>query len=345
MTNKKILLISPDWMGLHEDIISGLKNKGLSVDFIPEKQYPYDPFYSLNKRRKTKPINEFLEEIQQYWTELLSKEQYSKEYDYLFVIDGQAIHPCVFNILESRKKDIIKVNYLFDRIQGVYSFDRNFKYFDKVATFDPKDSSFFNIDFFQIYWKKSEKKSNTQFTLFGFGAYSKYRFDVYKRLNELLPELKDSSYLKVFYKGYSNLFLHEIRNVIRVILGYERNINLKEIRSGLVSNTPIPTDDFRAIIANSSTIVDTSAPYQDGLTARFMWALGEEKKIITTNQVVKNYDFYTPEQILILPESTKDYSKELILEFVKNDYKMPQVIRERVSKYRIDNWIDNLLFK
>lgn len=342
---KNILLISPDWMGLHEDIILGLKDKGLSVDFIPEKQYPYDPFYNLNKRRKKKPINDFLEEIQQYWTDKLNEEQYNKKYDYLFVIDGQAIHPCVFTILESRNKGIHKVNYLFDRIQGVYGFDRNFKYFDKVATFDPKDSSFFNIDLFQIYWKKCERKAVAKYTLFGFGAYSKFRFDVYKRICELLPEYIESSFLKVYYKGTSNLLLHEIRNAFRILLGYERNINCKEIKSGLVSSTPIPTDDFRAIIASSNTIVDTSAPYQDGLTARFMWALGEEKKIITTNQVVKKYAFYSPEQILILPESTETYSRDLILEFVKSDYKMSQETRDIVSVFRIDNWIDNLLFK
>ena len=344
MKEKNVLLISPDWMGLHEDIVSGLENKGFAVDFIPEKQYPYDPFYNLNKRRKSKSVNDFLDEIQVYWERKLKQKPFDKIYDYLFVIDGQALHPCVFSILESRNIDIVKVNYLFDRIQGVYQFDRNFNYFDRIATFDPKDASLFNIDLLQIYWKNSDKKSNLKYTLFGFGAYSKYRFDIYKRLSDLLPDLMDCSFLKVYYKETSNIYIHELKNVIRILLGYERNINLKELKSGLVSNVPIPTDEFRAIIANSNTIVDTSAPYQDGLTARFMWALGEEKKIITTNKVVKNYDFYTPEQILVLPESTKDYSRELIFNFIEKEYKMPQEIRNIISHYRLDNWIDKLLF-
>ena len=93
------------------------------------------------------------------------------------------------------------------------------------------------------------------------------------------------------------------------------------------------------MISKSRAILDTQASYQDGLTARFMWALGEEKKIITTNDNILKYPFYTPEQFYILNENNLSG----IPEFLKKDFVMTDSNRKIVAQYRIDNWLDTLL--
>ncbi len=343
MDGKKVLLIAPDWMGLHNDIIEGLKSLSYEVDYIPEKRYPYDPFYSLYKRRKSKSTEAFLSEIELYWKEILAKPEFSSAYDFLLVVDGQAIHPCLFEILSERNPHIKKVNYLFDRIEGVYAFDINFNYFDSIYTFDPSDSKKFNLNFMQIYWVPILSSCKKEYKIFGFGTYSKFRYNVFSQLEHIFSDVPGDKFIKVYNANVRNKYIHELINYIRFFLRMERNISLKELNSGLVVSDTIPTGQFREIIASSDVVVDTSAPYQDGITARFMWALGAEKRIITTNKSVRNYSFFSKEQIFVLDLDRINEQKNELLSFVEGTYVMPDSIRSLVNEYRIDNWIRTLL--
>lgn len=343
MENKKVLLIAPDWMGLHKDIIEGLKQKGYVVDFIPEKRYAYDPFYRLAKRRHQKSESDFLSEMQESWTKILNDREYNKSYDYLFVVDGQALHPCLFDILEQRNSSIKKVNFLFDRVQGVYDFDRYFNRFHRVVTFDPSDATNFGIELFQIYWVPGNSAVKNKYNLFGFGAYSHYRYEFFSELDKVFADSKDKNFIKLYSAPVSNEWIHEIKNYVRIVLGYTPNISMRELHSGMISHESINPEQFRDIIYASNVVVDTSAPYQEGLTARFMWALGAEKKIITTNQFVVNYTFYSPEQILVVEKDKVKEHIDKIRAFVQSDLIIDDRIKKEVEKFRIDNWINYLL--
>ena len=74
------------------------------------------------------------------------------------------------------------------------------------------------------------------------------------------------------------------------------------------------------------------------MTARFMWALGAEKKIITTNKTVVQNTFYSPEQIYVLSDSNLDG----VMNFISKDFQMSSEKRNIVLHYRIDNWVDTM---
>ena len=97
---------------------------------------------------------------------------------------------------------------------------------------------------------------------------------------------------------------------------------------------------FRNYIANAEIIIDTSAPYQDGMTARFMWSLGLGKKIITTNQNVKKYDFYDEKQILLYDENVTDSDIE---NFFSSHFSPNMYLMNKLRKYRIDIWLKTIL--
>lgn len=342
MDKKKVLLIAPDWMGLHEDIIDGLRQKGYDVDFIAEKRYSYDPFYSLSRRKTVKKEVVFLREIELYWKELLSSEQYDSTYDVLFVIDGQALHPCVFEILKKRNPNIFSVNYLFDRIEGVYAFDRNFQFFDRIFTFDPHDAELFSIPLLQIYWVESETIGRG-YDLFGYGAFSHYRFKVFKSVEDIIKGTTKNYLIALYNKRIAHSLLNDFKNVLRPIMGLTKGVTRKQLGTGLITDKTIPTDEFRKIIASSIVILDTSAPYQEGLTARFMWALGLGKKIITTNSVVNKYDFYSPGQVLMIsPDSIKTKEQEIV-DFLNSNYEINSSQRQIINQFRIDNWLHTII--
>ena len=66
------------------------------------------------------------------------------------------------------------------------------------------------------------------------------------------------------------------------------------------------------MLSQSNCILDYNQEGQVGLTLRPMEALFLEKKLITNNKDIKNYDFYNPSNIFILGENNIEDIKEFI---------------------------------
>lgn len=79
---------------------------------------------------------------------------------------------------------------------------------------------------------------------------------------------------------------------------------------------------------------------QEGLTLRVMESIFFEKKLITNNKKIINYDFYTPENIYILDDLINiDYLD--IIKFINTPF---QKMEERIiKKYTFEFWLDNIL--
>ncbi len=89
-------------------------------------------------------------------------------------------------------------------------------------------------------------------------------------------------------------------------------------------------------VANSKIILDfVNHKIHNGLSFRAFEALGYDKKIITTNGLIKNYDFYTSENICI-------YSPlEDLNSFITKPLK--EIDTEIKQKYSFTNWLKNIL--
>lgn len=328
---KKVLLVSPDYLGLYNDIYRGLINLGYDTELIITKTLRGDPFLVFNKNQSPKSEEDFLNELKEFWIALYKSGEYSFDYDYLIAIDGTCLHPYLFEQLQDKSPNIKKINYLFDGIDNVYRFDRNFPFFDKIYTFDLSDSKKYNIAHLPIYWVDNDEIIPLERDVFAFGAYNKIRSGVFKYIKDSLPSQSVTSYIKLFVPQ-SHAWNSRIKTLVKNLLMPKQY--------GMISHTPLSTDDFRKMIATSRIVVDTSNGYQDGLSARFMWALGLGKKIITNNSNVMTYDFYSKEQIFVIGYDTYSLS-----DFVKSDFKMTDEVREKVNSYRIDNWLNTLLDK
>lgn len=86
-------------------------------------------------------------------------------------------------------------------------------------------------------------------------------------------------------------------------------------------------------VAQSKSILDIINPNQSGLTLRCMESLFFQKKLITNNLRISEYDFYNPQNIFILG---KDNDGKL-LEFINSDY--IGVDEEVVANYDYSNWV------
>ena len=344
----KVLFIAPSYMDIYIDIMLEMEKQGYDVDYLQDKSFLADSHNIRGNQklcRTQKQRFQFEKMLTHYWEHLLNSDRYNKVYDILFVLDGQSIRSVVFRILKDRNPNLYSVNYLFDTTTGVYEFQHNFHEFDRVFSFDRGDSATYNLNHLPIYWVQQRTKLEADIDIFGFGRYSKLRYDLFKIIDSIVSGKNKIVYLKLHTNIIRHMLFYKIKFAIHKVLGTVKGRPSPEAYlSKYNTNKSISPAEFRDFICRSKCVIDTSAPHQDGLTARFMWALGMEKKIVTTNQMVKNYDFYSPNQIFIVNSIPELISKkDEFLSFLECEDNYNFAIMKMITQYRIDNWVKTLL--
>lgn len=338
-----ILFIGTPHMGIYKDVIAQMQRQGYHVDFIAEPESKEDPDnvrgYKGIRKLFYKYFTSFEKKNKEFWIHKLAEGKYQKPYDILFVLDGQSIHPEVFSILIARNTHLYAVNYLFDTTSYVYHFEKNFRYFDKIYTFDAYESKKYGINFLPIYWVEGEHKAHTKFKVFGMGKIDMNRFRLFTFINNITTKLGYPTYIRLQIDRYR---FFRIKYLIRKLLNCVI-LTPEAYFSELGTQQSLTPDEFRRKIIESEVVIDTAPANQDGLTARFMWALGAKRKIITTNASACNYAFYSPQQIFIVNTEQLSTIENEIISFITNPLVIPEEQISEINKYRIDNWVSQLL--
>lgn len=329
-----VLLVAPSYMDIYKDILVCLENDGHSVTFIPDQKFKHNPFNHFVQELKY-PKGYFLKKLDQYWDSLFDTDYKTAVFDRVIVVDGLSISSRFFEILRFRNSKVKIVNYIYDKIENCYDFSHNFKFYDRVFSFDRADVEKYGLELLPIFWVPNSEVYSNKYKFFGMGAFESNRHAMYKEFDKLSRECGWNSYIKIYHSKVNNPLVYKIKQFIKRL---ERKdvLPLTELKTDLFTDQTISSDDFRRIIGESEIILDTNRPIQDGLTARFMWALGCGKKIITNNKSVKKYSFYSPEQIFVYGEDSD------ISSFVNTPLSVSAQQRQIVDSYKIDNWISTL---
>ena len=125
--------------------------------------------------------------------------------------------------------------------------------------------------------------------------------------------------------------LDKINILYKIILVGKKNYKPKG--NIAYQKNKIDIKDVNSYISKSRTLLDVHRKGQSGLTFRVMDSLAYNKKLITTNQDIINYDFYNSNNILIInPENV-----EIPNIFFDKEY---EAIPENIyKKYTINNWV------
>ncbi len=341
MKEKRILLLTPSFMNIYKDVMSSLEEKGWKVSWIKDNQVSNNPYLKDSHFWNRKPVKLYNREVEALWKRILAEPNYNYKYDAFLAIDGSMVHHYLFETLKQRNPKVKKILYLYDNIDGHIQVDSFFNYYDNIFSFDAKDCKKYKLEFLPIYWLPSSVQDEIKYDIFGLASLkyeSQDRIIVFETTKRIAKENNLSEYIKLLYPINQNRLLYALKYIGLKLLG-KKCFTIKELKNNdLFTNHPISPDDFRIIIQQSNVILDTQIADQDGLTARFMWALGLEKKIITTNESARLYDFYDDKQVFIL----KDNYNEL-LDFIKSPFEMLETKRNIIANYRIDKWIDTLL--
>ncbi|RMA58561.1 hypothetical protein [Ulvibacter antarcticus] len=200
------------------------------------------------------------------------------------------------------------ISYYYDSTRRFPRKAEIIPFFDTVYSYDREDVAKYNLKFLTNYVFEESRESNTSYQFFNIST-NDYRFPLLEKL---------AAYLK--QKGWSYKIL--------VFNGSEMPSEHVEIIT-----TQQSIAEVSELIKKSEIIVEIQRTEQIGLSFRIFEALGHRKKLITTNKDIVNYDFYHPQNILVVDEEDIEIPES----FVTSPY--VEIAPEILSKYKIENWV------
>jgi hypothetical protein len=311
----KITIISFNNWGFNSHIATALEKKGHIIHQINFNtfayKYPNILFRFYNFILKTV----FKKNIKNIHTgkEILKRLKEKNEIqDIILTIKGDFIDPkSILNFKKYTKKSIA---YFNDSTTRCPKIKRVIPYFDEVYSFEKEDCKKYNLKFITnwIYPIQSKPKQSIDYQIFNISSKDN-RSHIISKITTILKK-KNINYKVI-------VFDTENKN---------RDPNIE------YTTKHIPLSEVNNYIHNAQVLLDINRKGQKGLTFRVFESLGLEKKLISTNSDIKNYDFYNPKNILIIDEKNPN----IPLDFFNNEYdKIPEQI---LNKYTIEGWITQI---
>lgn len=329
---KSILLALPTVHGISSLIEENLKHCGFDVINISrndrkQEEFQYPSFLSWLKVRFQRDILKNKEAKINFQSALLLKEveklfTEGKKVDYaLFFLAN--FYSLQFLDYIRDKVNVRMVNYQWDGIDRFPAIYSRLAKFDKTFVFDyqdlgkdhtllPTTSFYFDMDLSPL---------PCEFDFYFLGAHREDRAEMMLKFTNLAKE-----------KGWNinfNLTLSEKDAHWKAI--YPNNITF------LSDKNPMGFRENLHLARRAKVLLDFVITEHNGLSLRVFEALGNDKKLITTNKEVKKYDFYHSNNIFVLDE-TNFFE---IASFLEKPY---IYIDEKVKqKYSFTNWIHYVL--
>lgn len=119
---------------------------------------------------------------------------------------------------------------------------------------------------------------------------------------------------------------------IKVLIGKKNlNVDLKDID---LLHKEISYDEILNETKKSKCLLEILQEGQSGWTLRTMETLFLDKKLITNNKNIKNFDFYNPSNIFILDNNYEEIKHFLNIPYMNVSEKIKQ-------RYSFESWIEN----
>jgi protein CpsH len=326
VAGKKILFFSPAFFGYEYKIAQKMRNLGAEVDY-----YDVRSVYGAFARAllKVSPAL-FHKRSLKYYKNIIEQNRL-KNYDYIVIIKGDMTP---IPILKEMRKvyDRAKfVLYLWDSIENIPNISSKFDYFDRLLTFDLNDAKentqfIFRPLFYGDDYISHDVSSKAKYDLAFLGTIHSDRYKILKKINQFSKE----NNLSAFYFAYlQSKFIYYYYKLTRA--------EYFNVNQYFFSFKKMDSVSIAKVISESNVIIDIEHPKQTGLTMRTIEMIGMQKKLLTTNSSIKNYDFYNKQNIYIIDRNVS----KLDIDFFNTPYK--PLDRHIYKKYSLEQWVLDVL--
>jgi hypothetical protein len=309
---KKIVIVGPPSFGYLTKINEALTSfSGIesTIVLIDKSSFKYKNLLHrllnsllkifLNKNLKKEYLNSFL----------IDSIKKLGHQDVIFMIRPDLLSPKTLNFLKTQTQSLTA--FYYDSTRRFPKKIDIINYFDTVYSYDKLDVETYNLKFLTNYIFDERENVNFEQLFFNISTFD-YRYQSMEELANYIDEKKWSKEILIYgsngLKSDSLTLIHE----------------------------QISVDVVADKINRSKIIIEIQRKEQIGLSFRVFEALGQRKKLITTNTDIVNYDFYHPQNILVIDEAAINIPED----FVNSPY-IP--ISDKVlDKYRLRNWTKKL---
>jgi hypothetical protein len=313
----KICLISFDATFFDHNIILELKRKNFDAVHIDASKfkYKYKSFFDrlkINFNNKEFKKNKKQEAFEEYLVNQIK--EIGNQDIILFIRPDKVSRETHLEIKKYSKKYL---TYLYDSCKRFPIDNLLHGVFDEIFSFDIDDTEKYNFKFISNYIyldKKELKNSVTNNNIFiVISLDERFQF-----LNKIAAYLSDQNI-----------------NFKFIVVGKKipKDCNKKIIYSKKVLTPNALQED----VENSKIFLDLIRTDHNGLSFRIFEALAMQRKIITTNTTIKTYDFYNPNNILVLNENSEI---KIDPNFLNTPYE--ELNKDIYYKYTIENWVNTV---
>lgn len=321
---RSILMICASFFGYDKRICRALQDEGYEVDLLDEK--PNSGFVAKACIRYN--VGLYRPVIKKYIKSISAKNG-TKQYDYVFVVKGEAINEDALMLLRDAYPKAKFILYLWDSVSNIPDCETRMEKYDRVLTFDPQDAKEYGIAYRPLFFGKEYESAPSDNRPF------EYDFSFIGTAHTCRPRIVNElgkNRLERGRKYFSFLYLPH-----PLVFAYNKALNrdYAAVKKSDISFVPMSAAEIKAVYSKSKCILDVEHQKQRGLTMRTIELVGMQKKIITSNPMVKEYDFYNPANICVIDrqnpvveESFWDLEYEPVPQQILDKYSIKAFVRE-----------------
>lgn len=324
---KRILFISPSFFNYEEAIKNRLLEQGAVVDYFDER--PSNSIWTKGIIRVNPKL--YKKQIEKYYQAIQEKIKDTK-YDYFLLIKGESIPFTFLDFFKTCHPNTQRIFYMYDTVEEYPRFKELIPHFNKSITFERSDAKAYSLLFRPLFYLKDYQKTQDStspiYDVVFIGTAHSDRYSIGEKLNEICSNMGLKTYL--YYYSPSKLAYYFLRL-------FDKNLKKFDIKK--LSFKKLSHIEISEVYQNSFSVLDINKPFQFGLSMRTFEALASGKKILTTNQEIKHYPIYDPQNIWIM-----DRDKiELHPDFFKTEFK--QLDSKALYKMSMDSWLEDVILK
>ncbi|MBK7884958.1 MAG: hypothetical protein IPJ81_15125 [Chitinophagaceae bacterium] len=313
-----LLFVAPDSVGIVKVIHDGFKSY---------TNYQVD-FFNIEDCKDKFKYRNFLHRAANFFSKLILKKnlkkvhyqklvsgrisKLSEKYETIIIIRPDFLSDT--NLLLLREKANYFVAYYWDTV-AFFSRKLDIRhFFDKIFSFDSHDCEKYGFVFLPNFYFFENSPGEIKYEVYNLSSYDKRKF-LLEKVAQRLEELRVSYKIRCRSgKPVNSKYIERFENII----------------------------DYREMlgeVAFCNVLLEIQTSNQNGLTFRPFEALGLNKKLITNSKVIRDYDFYDENNILIIDETNISIPKQ----FFETPYKkIPDTVKQ---KYHLKNWVTAILTK
>lgn len=324
--NKKILFFSPAFFGYENKIVQKMTELGAHVDM-----YDVRSVKSARDRAIIKISPELFKRRSLNYYENIISENKEKNYDYILIVRCDMTPKSIFQKFRNAFPKAKICLYLWDSVANTPGIINKFQYFDALYSFDLEDCNKYPVLKFRPLFYidefcKSTDEFEYEYDICFVGTIHSDRFSVIRQVREI----EKNNNLKCYYFCYlQSKFIYYFYKLIK-----------KEFRDTEFSDfnfNKMTSKEISEIVEKSKIVLDIQHPKQSGLTMRTIEMIGMNKKLITTNSAITQYDFYNPNNISVVDRKNIQIGKD----FLQTSYEPLDL--DVYKNYSLENWIIEVL--